>query len=82
MYMAGYLALMMVCDFCSFSQIHALAPPGIVFVRLLLTTQSSTSLTAPYQIQQVLCKSGSYYTTCYGFKHTLAMFMLKGPSGP
>ena len=58
-YLVRYSAVLIVYDICNCSYINILAPPGIVSVRLLLTTQSSICLTTPYKIWQVLCKFGS-----------------------
>ena len=62
--MARYLAFKMVYDFCRCSHTNT---PGISSVRLLLTTHSSTCLTAQHQIRQVLCKS-----SCFLFTKTFA----------
>ena len=80
-YLVRYSAVLIVYDICNCSYINILAPPGIVSVRLLLTTHSSTSLTTFCQIWQELCKSVNNYTTCNGFKHTTAMILLIWPSG-
>ena len=42
---------------------------------LLLSTHSVTCHTTPFQMRQVLCKSGSNYSTLNGLKPTRAIFM-------
>ena len=82
MYLVRYLACKMVCDYCKCTGATTLAPPGYVFVRLLLFTHWGTCHTTTFQIQEVLCKSESNYTTFNDLNPTRALFMPRGPSGP
>ena len=83
MYLVRYLAFKTLCDYClctgATSSGTTLVPSGYVFVRLALELEL---VEIPFQIRQVLSKSGSKYTTSNGLNPTRAMFMSRGPSGP
>ena len=70
MYLVRYLACKMLCDFCSCTGTTTLVPPGYVFVKLPISTHSSTCYTTPFQIREVLWISESNYTTSNGLNPT------------